>query len=138
MVDGKLSHLLSISRDITEEHNAAALLKEAAERQMLLTRELEHRIKNTLATVSAIANQTMQGDAYADVRRAFTDRLITLASAHDLLTTTSWSGAPIKDVVEGGFTPAASSGVGIVVGGPRTRNQCHQIWRAGLCVRIDR
>jgi two-component sensor histidine kinase len=132
--DGKPSHLLSISRDITEEHNAAALLKEAAERQLLLSRELEHRIKNTLATVSAIANQTMQGDAHAEVRLAFTDRLITLARAHDLLTKTSWSGAPIREVVEGGLAPHRTGRNRIDVSGPDLELQPRQA--VGLCLAI--
>jgi two-component sensor histidine kinase len=132
--DGKPLHLLSISRDITDEHNAVALLKEAAERQLLLTRELEHRIKNTLATVSAIANQTMQGDGYAEVRRAFTDRLITLASAHDLLTRTSWSGAPIKDVVEGGLAPHRTGRNRIDVSGPDLELQPRQALGLSLAV----
>lgn len=115
---GKPTHILSISRDITEEWNAAAALKDAAERQAILTQELEHRIKNTLATVSAIANQTMQGDAHADVRTAFTARLIALAHAHDILTKTSWSGAPIKPVVEGALAPHRTSQNRITVDGP--------------------
>src|ERR1700730_15123629 len=64
--DGKPSHLLSISRDLTEEWRAGAELKEAAERQTILTGELQHRIKNTLAVVGAIANQTMRGDSVKD------------------------------------------------------------------------
>ena len=62
--------MLSISRDITEEWRATSELKEAAGRQTLLTRELEHRIKNTLAMVGAIANQTMQGDSVSAAREA--------------------------------------------------------------------
>jgi two-component sensor histidine kinase len=103
--DGRPTHLLSISRDITEEWQAAAALKEAAERQLILSQELEHRIKNTLAMVTAIANQTMQGDLYAVVRRAFTARLVALGNAHDILTRTSWSGASIVQVVEGALAP---------------------------------
>lgn len=132
--DGKPSHLLSISRDITEEHNAAALLKEAAERQLLLTQELEHRIKNTLATVSAIANQTMQGDAHAEVRQAFTNRLITLARAHDLLTKTSWSGAPIREVIEGGLAPHRTGRNRIDVSGPDLELQPRQALGLSLAI----
>ncbi len=60
---GKPTHLLSISRDITEEWRATEALKDAIEQQALLTAELQHRIKNTLAIVSAIANQTMRGES---------------------------------------------------------------------------
>lgn len=132
--DGKPSHLLSISRDITEEHEAAAALKDAAERQAMLTQELEHRIKNTLATVSAIANQTMQGDAHADVRRAFTARLITLSRAHDILTKTSWLGAPIKEVVEGALAPHRTGRNRIDVSGPDLDLQPRQALGLSLAV----
>lgn len=116
--DGKATHLLSISRDITEEWQAATALKNAAERQAMLTQELEHRIKNTLATVSAIANQTLRGDAHADVRTAFTARLIALGHAHDILTRTSWSGAPIKSIVEGALAPHRTAESAIAIAGP--------------------
>lgn len=103
--DGKPTHLLSISRDITEEWRATEALKEAVDRQALLTQELEHRIKNTLATVSAIAHQTMQGEVYADVRQVFTARLIALGRAHDILTKSSWTAASIMQVVESALAP---------------------------------
>jgi two-component sensor histidine kinase len=69
------SHLLSISRDITEEWRATIELKDALARQAVLTGELQHRIKNTLAMVGAIANQTMRGDSVAAARDAFSARL---------------------------------------------------------------
>ena len=106
--DNKPSHLLSISRDITDEWRAVSNLKEAIERQQLLAGELQHRIKNTLAMVSAIARQTMRGDSVDAAREAFDARLITLSRAHDLLTQTSWASAPIKDVVEGALAPHRS------------------------------
>ena len=77
-------------------------LKQAEERQVLLTGELQHRIKNTLAMVQAIAGQTLRDtDDIAAAREAFTARLITLGRAHDILTQASWTEAPIAEVVEG-------------------------------------
>jgi two-component sensor histidine kinase len=116
--DGKPSHLLSISRDITEEWRAVAELKEAVERQAVLALELQHRIKNTLAMVGAIANQTMQGDSVANAREAFAARLMTLSRAHDLLTQSSWASAPIRDVVEGALAAHRTSRSQISASGP--------------------
>jgi two-component sensor histidine kinase len=116
--DGKPSHLLSISRDITEEWRAVAELKEAVERQAVLALELQHRIKNTLAMVGAIANQTMQGDSVANAREAFAARLMTLSRAHDLLTQSSWASAPIRDVVEGALAAHRTSRSQISATGP--------------------
>ena len=116
--DGKPSHLLSISRDITEEWRAVTELNEAVERQAVLTLELQHRIKNTLAMVGAIANQTMQGDSVANAREAFAARLMTLSRAHDLLTQSNWASAPIRDVVEGALAAHRTGRGQISAGGP--------------------
>jgi two-component sensor histidine kinase len=109
--DGKPSQILSISRDITE-------LAEFQERQKVLTGELQHRIKNSLAMVSAIANQTIRGDDMEAARKAFTSRLITLSHAHDLLVQTSWVSASIKDVIEGALAPHRPGQGRIEVSGP--------------------
>lgn len=116
--DGKPTHLLSISRDVTDEWRAVSELKEAVQRQAILSAELQHRIKNTLAMVGAIANQTMRGSDVEAARRAFTARLITLSHAHDILTKTSWSNAPIKDVISGALAPHRSTLGSIVTNGP--------------------
>jgi two-component sensor histidine kinase len=116
--DGKPSHLLSISRDITEEWRATSELKEAIERQALLSGELQHRIKNTLAMVGAIANQTMRGDNVAAAREAFAARLMTLSHAHDILTRTSWTDAPIKEVINGALAAHRSGQGRIRTSGP--------------------
>ncbi len=116
--DGKPSHLLSVCRDITDQWRAVAELKEALQRQALLAAELQHRIKNTLAMVQAIANQTMRGDHVGTAREAFTARLMTLSRAHDILTRTNWSDAPISDIVDGALAAHRSGQGCIQAGGP--------------------
>lgn len=116
--DGKPSHLLSVCRDITEESRAFSDLKEAVQRQALLAAELQHRIKNTLAMVAAIANQTMRGDDVDAAREGFAARLTTLSHAHDILTQTSWSDAPIRDIVNGALAPHRSGQGSIRASGP--------------------
>jgi PAS domain S-box-containing protein len=88
---GRIVGASKIARDITER-------KRADEQQELLIGEIKHRIKNTLATVQAIAMQTLRS-ASADERSAFIARLHALANAHDLLTLESWNRAPLRDVV---------------------------------------
>ena len=79
--------------------------KRAEEHQRLLTAELQHRVKNTLAMVQAIASQTLRGATDIDeAREAFSARLISLGRAHDILTQASWTAAPIVDVVEGALS----------------------------------
>lgn len=114
--NGKPSRLLSTSGSVSD--NAISELKEQVERQVLLTAELQHRIKNTLAIVSAIANQTMRGDNVAAAREAFAARLVTLSNAHDILAQTNWSNATIKDVINGALAPHRSSLLCIRMNGP--------------------
>ncbi|MAK80688.1 MAG: histidine kinase [Phenylobacterium sp.] len=72
----------------------------AEQQQKLLLDELNHRVKNTLATVQAIAAQTLRTTASpAAFREAFEARLMALSSTHDLLTQSVWQGAPLKDVI---------------------------------------
>jgi PAS domain S-box-containing protein len=74
--------------------------KQAEERQRLLINELNHRVKNTLATVQAIAFQTLKGDVPLDEARArFEARLLALSRAHNMLTEQNWEGAQLRQVV---------------------------------------
>ena len=83
-----------VMRDITER-------VQAAEMQRLLVNELNHRVKNTLAAVQAVAGQTLRSAVDLDgARLALTSRLIALAKAHDILTEGVWQGAGLIDIVE--------------------------------------
>jgi two-component sensor histidine kinase len=116
--DERPSHLLCISRDVTDEWRATTELKAVAVRQAILTGELQHRIKNTLAMVGAIANQTMRGDNVTVARDAFSARLIILGKAHDILTQTSWTSAPVQEVVVAALAPHRTGDRRIQFGGP--------------------
>jgi len=101
--------LIGTVRDITSSKDAEA-------RQLLLSSELQHRIKNILAMVSAISTQTLRGDDIADRREAFRGRLEALSHAHDILTATSWKSASVADVVRGALAPHVSEGRFVVEG----------------------
>jgi two-component sensor histidine kinase len=74
--------------------------KVAGEHQRLLINELNHRVKNSLATVQAIAFQTLKGDTpLAEARSRFEARLMALSRAHNLLTEQNWEGAALERVV---------------------------------------
>lgn len=90
--DGAVVQILSISRDITD-------LKQAQAEQAFLMEELSHRVKNSLTMVKAIAAQTLRDVADRAAVKAFDDRLIALAGAHDLLLQKSWTTAAMGDVV---------------------------------------
>ncbi|MDB5655484.1 MAG: histidine kinase, partial [Tardiphaga sp.] len=81
---------------------------------VLLVEELNHRVKNTLAVLQAIASQTFRSAGKAE-REAFDGRLGALARAHDLLSHEKWTGAEVHDVVDRVLEPYA------IVGSKRVR-----------------
>jgi PAS domain S-box-containing protein len=90
----------------------------AEDAKELLLSESKHRIKNTLATVQAIAGQTLRHTP-ADELQAFLARLHALGEANDLLTLQNWDQAPLRDVVGRALKPfEASSHDRIIVDGP--------------------
>ncbi|HEV2565415.1 MAG TPA: sensor histidine kinase, partial [Microvirga sp.] len=73
--------------------------------------ELNHRVKNTLATVQSIASQTLRNaPSTRDAKDALEGRLIALARAHDVLTRESWESAELKEIVAQAVAPYASRG----------------------------
>jgi two-component sensor histidine kinase/integral membrane sensor domain MASE1 len=92
--------------------------KRAEEHQRLLINELNHRVKNTLATVQSLASQIRRGAQ--DPRRsyeAFTARLMALSRAHDVLTRQRWEGADLKDIAVGAVQPFDVEGSRFVMRG---------------------
>jgi two-component sensor histidine kinase/PAS domain-containing protein len=110
--DGHPERLLSVSRDVTET-------RRAEEQRVELTRELAHRMKNTLAMVQAIATQTFrQVRTVEEGRDALTSRLAALSAAQDILTQTDWKQASIRTVVGGAVAPHRTKDGRISIMGP--------------------
>jgi two-component sensor histidine kinase len=85
---------------------------EAQEHLQLINFELKHRVKNTLAVVSAIASQTLQPGGSDARLTAFRHRLAAFGRAHDILTTETWATAQINDVVAAALEPHHDDRVG--------------------------
>lgn len=93
--DGDLRGVICAAVDITER-------KDHEQRMRLVMRELSHRSKNLLAVVQAIARQTaQQADSVKEFLEKFGERVRALAGAQDLLVAGNWSGASLRDVVNG-------------------------------------
>lgn len=102
--DRQLKRLWGIQRDVTER-------KRAEEQRTLLINELNHRVKNTLATVQSIASQTLRNaSTMPEAKEAFEGRLMALARAHDVLTTENWEGAELRNIVAQAVAPYRSFG----------------------------
>lgn len=74
--------------------------KRAEEQRVLLLNELNHRVKNTLATVQAVVEQTLRSEGVEKhIRQGLTNRLIALSSAHDVLVDENWAGANLETLI---------------------------------------
>ena len=102
--DGQLHYLVRVVQDITER-------KAGEQRQKLLIDELNHRVKNTLATVQSLASQTARGALTPEAfREGFEGRLIALSKAHDQLTRHHWESAGLREIVSASIAPYAGAG----------------------------
>ena len=107
--NGQLLYVVRVVQDITER-------KAAERRQKLLIDELNHRVKNTLATVQSLASQSARGaPTPALFREAFEGRLIALSKAHDQLTVHHWESADLRELLSATLSPYASAGPGRIV-----------------------
>ena len=101
--DDKLLYVVRVVQDITER-------KAAEQRQRLLMDELNHRVKNTLATVQSLATQTARGATTpAAFRERFEGRLIALSKAHDQLTMHHWESVDLRELLSGSLAPYAGT-----------------------------
>jgi PAS domain S-box-containing protein len=108
--EGRLVGAINMLVDITDR-------KQAEQRQKTLIDELNHRVKNTLATVQSLAAQTARHSASVeDFARNFEGRLVSLARAHDLLSRRHWQDAPLDLLVSEIVAPFASPDRAHIVG----------------------
>ena len=91
--------MTGVVQDITDR-------KHAAERQDLLIRELHHRVKNTLATVQAIASSTARtASNMGEFYEGFVGRIVSLAQTHNLLTDDLWQKASLEELLRNELGP---------------------------------
>ncbi|MDQ4135944.1 MAG: PAS domain-containing protein [Pseudomonadota bacterium] len=107
---------IGVAMDITAR-------KRAEEHQRLLINELNHRVKNTLATVQSVASQSLRGArSPEEARAALESRLLALSRAHDVLTRENWESAGLKEIVTQAMLPFTSTRAGRVhTSGPDVR-----------------
>ena len=97
--EGRPERLVGVSIDITER-------KRVEEQQRILVAELDHRVKNVLATVQAVAGHTM--DASRSMQHfvaALDGRIRSMGSTHELLSHRRWEGVPLSQLVKRELAP---------------------------------
>jgi PAS domain S-box-containing protein len=90
---GEVTSIIGIVRDISTE-------KVSEEHQKLLLREMNHRVKNTLATVISIAHQTAASTPTLEgFLEGFYARIHAFSGAHDLLMQNAWTSVRLDEVI---------------------------------------
>jgi PAS domain S-box-containing protein len=125
--DGQILGAATVCRDITERRQAEA-------RQELLMRELDHRVKNTVATVLALMHQTQRNStSLEEFVQSFELRLRTLIRTHDALMKSDFMGAQLQDLIAAemeAFCPDSSEAVVM---------ECHDVllhWRSAQMISL--
>ncbi|HKR88555.1 MAG TPA: HWE histidine kinase domain-containing protein [Phenylobacterium sp.] len=109
---GTPTRISGVTVDITETKRADERLraevthrKRSEERQQLLVHELNHRVKNMLATVQSVARQSLGSPELRGPARDFEERLMALAWAYEIITRERWSGASLREVIQRTMAP---------------------------------
>jgi PAS domain S-box-containing protein len=101
--EGRPHRVVGVSIDMTER-------KRVEEQQRILSAELDHRVKNVLATVSAIAAHTKgASNSMEDFVAALDSRIQSMASTHELLSGSRWEGVPLRELVRRELAPYTSN-----------------------------
>jgi PAS domain S-box-containing protein len=100
--EGCPRRVIGVSIDVTER-------KRAEERQRVLIAELDHRVKNVLANVSAVVSHTRQeSTSMADFVAALDGRIGSMAATHELLSAGRWKGISLRELVRRELAPYAT------------------------------
>jgi PAS domain S-box-containing protein len=99
---GHAKRLVGVNIDITER-------KRAEERQRALVAELDHRVKNVLANVSAVVSHTRkESTSVADFAAALDGRIRSMATTHELLSIGRWKGISLRELARRELAPYAT------------------------------
>lgn len=110
--EGIARRIHGVCMDVTER-------RRAQEHQRLLINELNHRVKNTLSIIQAIAQQSLKDETIAPhVRQAFEGRLTALSAAHSLLTNQNWEAASLGQLVADAVSAVRGHDERVTVSGP--------------------
>src|SRR5215212_5310368 len=94
--------------------------KRSEEHQTLLIRELQHRVKNTLATVQALLRATARSaSTVEDFKQVFEARVLSLSRTHNLLVETTWRTAALREILCSELGPYDDgAGTRVLLAGP--------------------
>ena len=106
---GKTVGVATFAYEITDIVEARDRAERSDAQKTLLMGELQHRVKNTLATINAISKLLLRSDETAShYRKRLSERLQGLSRTHDLLTDADWTSVSFDRLVEGELCPYAT------------------------------
>lgn len=92
--DGRFLGIVGVSADITERRKSEQHLR-------LMVNELNHRVKNSLATVQSVASQTFRtAGSTTEAKSSFETRLLALSLIHEMLTEANWDSADLREIAQ--------------------------------------
>jgi PAS domain S-box-containing protein len=109
--DGMFLGMIGVNVDMTEQESLAK------QRELMLA-ELNHRVKNTLAVVQAIAHQTFKNERSSAPVQAFNGRLAVLAKAHNMLSRVNWESTPLRQLASEVLASSPENFDRVLVEGP--------------------
>lgn len=109
--DGRFQGMIGANVDVTEQENIHR-------QRELMFAELNHRVKNTLSVVQAIALQTFKSEKSVPSVMTFIGRLGVLAAAHDILSRANWESTPMRDLVREVLARDAANAANVRTEGP--------------------
>lgn len=118
VIDVPHTSLNEVNAVATIMRNTAQILRKRQDQQTTLIQELNHRVKNTLATVQAIGRMTIRNSPdMATFEHAFFARLLALSATHNLLTETGWAGVELHELLTKELEPF-QAGSRVALSGP--------------------
>ena len=109
--------------------------KRAEERQEMLSRELQHRVKNNLATVEAIARATSRNSkTVEEFMERFSDRITSLSRTHTLVSKTHFSGVELSEIIKGEMKPYDEGLKRVALSGPAVRLETQTALTFGMAI----
>ncbi len=123
---GAPTRMVGLCVDVTER-------KRAENTQQMLLTELNHRVKNTLASVQAIAQQTQTHTRNpAEFVASFAGRLRSLARVHAMLSSTTWQGADLRELIRDQLLSGPVDETRLNVWGPSLHLESHAALHLGM------
>ena len=126
--DGVFLGMTGLNSDVSDRRHAE-------ERTRMLMGELNHRTKNSLSVVQAVARQTLKSTSADEFQTVFSDRLMSLAASNDLLLANDWSGVDVLDLVNAQLAHLSDViGKRLIVSGPKLRINANAAQTLGMAL----